>query len=321
MDASPAGISADSRAGRAVNFNTFDLNLLVVLDALLAEASVTRASARLHMTQPATSAALARLRRQLGDEILVRDGRNMRTTPYASALRDTIRDVLSTLDNALNASPVFDPTRDSRTFRISASDYASLVMLRPLIARLEETAPAVRLSVTNVNREVAQRLSEDSIDLAIIPREIVNPPSHIESAPLWTDEYVCAVWTGNNDVGDSLSLEQLAALPGLGYAHFSSIDFAEREIEAAGITRNIELTTTGFALAPFLLRGTRLVGLVHRRWALELAGAAELRLLECPLTIPSITETMLWHPRHSDDPAHRWLREQILDLSESLQEP
>lgn len=304
-----------------MNFNTFDLNLLVILDALLAERSVTRAASRLHMTQPATSAALARLRRQLGDDILVRDGRGLRPTPYAVGLEEKLHDVLATLEVALNSNPEFDPTRDRRTFRVSASDYAALILLRPLIADLQKSAPAVRLSVVGVTRSAAHQLVNDEIDLAVIPREVIQIPPNIRTQELFTDEYVFAVWKDNDQVGSVLTREDLATLPALGYAHYSSIDFAEGEIAAAGIDRNIELTTSGFALAPFLIRGTRLLGLVHRRLGAQLAEVAELRLMESPVAIPPITETMLWHDRRSDDPAHRWLRERIIELAAELPGP
>jgi DNA-binding transcriptional LysR family regulator len=301
-----------------VNFNTFDLNLLIVLDALLSERSVTRAAAKLHMTQPATSAALARLRKQLGDAILVRDGRSLRPTPYAVALEAPIRDVLANLELALNANPEFDPAKDQRTFRIAASDYAAVILLRPLLALLQETAPGVRLNVVGVTRSAPHQLIRDEIDLAVIPREVIDLPPLVEATALFTDEYVCAVWRGNDSVGDMLTADEFRSLPGLGYAHYSSIDFAEGEIEAAGIRRNIEFTTTGFALAPFLLRGTKLVGLLHRRLGEQLAEAAELRLIECPVAIPPITETMLWHPRRAEDPAHRWLRTQVMEIAAAL---
>lgn len=301
-----------------LNFNSFDLNLLVVLDALLTERSVTRAAAKLHMTQPATSAALARLRRQLGDEILVRDGRSLRPTVYAMSLEGPVHEMLIELEVTLNSNPTFDPSRDERTFRVSASDYSALLVLRPLAARLHEIAPGVKLSVTGVTRAVPHQLIRDEVDLGIIPSEVVDIPSEVQSHPLFSDEYVCAVWRDNPDVGDTLTVDDLRTLPGLGYSANPVVDFAEIEMQAAGVQRNIEFTTASFAMAPLLIRGTRMISFVHRRLGHQLAEAAELRLLESPIEIAPIHEMMLWHRRYEDDPAHRWFREELVGLVHEL---
>lgn len=302
----------------SVNLNHFDLNLLVVLDALLTERSVTRAAERLKMTQPATSAALARIRRQLDDPILVRDGRSLRPTPYAESLATTVRDMLAGLEVALSSTPQFDPATDERVFRLAASDYAALVAVRPLLTRLQEIAPRVRLHVTTVSRNVPQQLLRDELDLAIAPLEVWEFPAPLERETLFLDDFVCAVWAGNRQVGESISAEEFSRLPHLGYAQLGVVNFAESQLAALGVSRQIEMTTQSFALAPFLIQKTRLVALIQRRLAQEVGSSAELRLIEAPFALRPITEAMWWHPRRKDDSAHVWLRQQLREIFPDL---
>lgn len=303
-----------------MNFNHFDLNLLVVLDALLTEQSVTRAAARLHMTQPATSAALARLRRQLEDDILVRDGRGLRPTPYAASLTVPVREALAELESVLSAKPHFDPARDGRTFRVVVSDYAALMLLSPLVAQLQEEAPLVRLAVSPISSHAPQQLLRDEIDIVIAPIEIREYPEPIRSEVLFQDDFVCAVWRGNPLVKDELSLETFSRMPHLGYFQLGVVNYAEQQLAEAGVTREIELMTQTFALAPFLLWGTRLVAIVQKRLAERLSASAEIRVFPSPVPLKPITEAMFWHPRHDDDPGLQWLCERLRELGGHLRE-
>src|SRR5919198_2534586 len=120
-----------------MNLKSADLNLLVALDALLTERNVTRAAERLSLGQPATSAALRRLRRLFDDQLLVRRGRVMELTPLARTLVTPVREILQGIDGLLSIRPEFDPECDERSFSVMASDYVALILLRPLLARLE----------------------------------------------------------------------------------------------------------------------------------------------------------------------------------------
>lgn len=297
-----------------VILNHFDLNLLVVLDALLTDRSVTRAAERLQMTQPATSAALARIRRQLDDPILVRDGRTLSPTAYAESLAGPVRDMLANLEVALGSPPGFDPTTDSRVFRIAASDYAALVAVRPLLARIQATAPQIRLHVTTVSKLVPQLLMRDELDLVIAPLEVWEFPAPIHNEVLFRDDFVVAAWSGNPEVGSAITGEDFSRLPQLGYAQLGVVNFAESQLEALGIERTIEMTTQSFALAPFLIRGTRMIALIQRLLAAEVGEAAELRVVEAPFVIRPITEAVWWHPRRDDDAGHAWIRSELRSL-------
>lgn len=298
-----------------MNLNRLDLNLLVVFDALLQEMSVTKAADRLHMSQPATSAALARLRRQLGDPILVREGRHLSATPYALSLAATVREVLARLDTAVNSSPVFDPAVDRHTFEVVASDYAALILLRPLLALLPDIAPNVHVKILPMSRLADQQLARDEVDLVIAPLEIISTDGPIVSEELFQDRYCCAVWAGNPRVGNEMTLELLSELPYLAYWSLGTTSFGETQLDRAQVPRQIEYTTPSFVVAPLLLRGTNLVTVGLERMLEYVAPTGDLKLLEVPIEMQPISEAMHWHQHRDGSPAHRWLRDQLMKVA------
>jgi DNA-binding transcriptional LysR family regulator len=303
-----------------VNLHGIDLNLLVALDALLAERNVTRAGHRLSLSQPAMSAALARLRRLLDDPLLVRSGRVLQPTPFADSLADPVRDILTRVEQALAHRLRFDPACDARTFAVVASDYATVILLRPLFERLADLAPQVRVAVAPFSPEFEGELRRDEADLLVVPREVAGGKlTDFPSQTLFTDRFVCAVWRDHPAVGKDITVEQLGALPYLTYGAGSLSSFVDTQLDSLGITRQVEVTTQGFVIAPFLLRGTRFFAMVQERLGREVAEAAGIRLLEPPVDLRPITEAMFWHPRHDSDPAHLWLRGQLADVAARLE--
>jgi DNA-binding transcriptional LysR family regulator len=303
-----------------VNLHGIDLNLLVALDALLAERNVTRAGHRLSLSQPAMSAALARLRRLLDDPLLVRSGRVLQPTPFADSLADPVRDILTRVEQALAHRWRFDPACDARTFAVVASDYATVILLRPLFERLADLAPQVRVAVAPFSPEFEGELRRDEADLLVVPREVAGGKlTDFPCQTLFTDRFVCAVWRDHPAVGKDITVEQLGALPYLTYGAGSLSSFVDTQLDSLGITRQVEVTTQGFVIAPFLLRGTRFFAMVQERLGREVAEAAGIRLLEPPVDLRPITEAMFWHPRHDSDPAHLWLRGQLADVAARLE--
>lgn len=293
-----------------------DLNLLVAFDALMSERSVTRAAERLSVGQSAMSATLGRLRRLFDDPLLVRQGRELVTTPLADSLIGPVRDALSTIEEALwTARPDFDPATARRTFSIVASDYVTLVFLRPLLARLASEAPHVRLHLRPVTADFRDQLRRNLADLLIVPREVLGQAHDFPSSPLFSDRYVCAVGRDNPDVGDTITLDQFSAQPYLAYNVGVLTSVAEQQLDAAGIPRNVEVVAETLVLAPHLLSGTRLLTLLHERLARAMPAQLDIRLLEPPMPLSPITEVMSWTTRHEHDPAHVWLRRRLLHLA------
>lgn len=301
-----------------MNLKSVDLNLLVALEALLAERNVTRAAERLSLGQPATSAALQRLRRLFGDPLLVRRGQSMELTPLAQSLAGPLREVLLRVEDLLSARTEFNPESDHRSFSVVASDYVALVLLRPLLARLDAVAPNVRVSVFPVTTRLHDTLGRGEVDLVLFPVEVDPSLREFSHRTLFTDRYVCAVWDRHPQVRGEVTLDMLARLPYLSYAPDPLTSYVEDQLDAAGVVRNVEISTQTLVLSPLLIRGTRLVAMLHERLAHALQEAAELRILEPPLPLKPITEVMFWHPRFDKDAGHAWLREEVAALAAGI---
>jgi LysR family nod box-dependent transcriptional activator len=297
-----------------------DLNLVLPLDALLEERHVTRAAESIGIGQPAMSAALARLRRLFGDPLLVRNGRVHELTPMGQSLVEPVHAVLTGLEQLLATTPHFDPGTDERTFTVVASDYVTLVLLRPLLERLYEEAPHVAVNVIPVSGATQVELERSQVDLVIMPKELGGPAmAHFPQRTLFTDRYVAAVWNQHRDVGSTLSREQLTRLRYVRYnATTSGPAFVDLQLARLGIEPNVALTTLSFTLVPWLLPGTSLFAFVHERLVNSTPVRGELRILEPPVPLLPIEETMYWHPVFHNDPAHHWLRERVTTLAANL---
>ncbi|WP_205739577.1 LysR family transcriptional regulator [Georgenia sp. SYP-B2076] len=293
-----------------------DLNVLVALDALLAERSVTRAAERLMIGQSAMSSTLARLRRLFDDPLLVRQGRVLVPTPLAESLAAPVREALSIVESVLAVRTDFDPTTDQRTFTISASDYIALVLLRPLLERLNEEAPNVRVNILPINPVgFTDALRRNETDLLILPRELLGADVGYPHKTLFADRYLVAVDRDHPEVGDVITVEQFSALPYLAYRAGALIGLPETQLDQQQIPRNLQVTAQSFVVAPFLLRGTGLIMLIHERLGRLLAEQARLRLLDPPMPLVALQEVMVWTSRHTADVGHQWLRGRLLELA------
>ncbi|GAA0895960.1 LysR family transcriptional regulator [Pseudonocardia zijingensis] len=294
-----------------------DLNLLVALDALLTECNVTRAAERTLVGQPAMSASLARLRKHFDDPLLVREGRKLVPTPLAESLAAPVREAIVAIEAVLGSRAGFDPATDQRSFTIVASDYVTLVLLRPLFARLGVEAPGIGVNVVPLQPDFTDQLRRGQVDLLIIPTALVRR-EEFPHVRLFSDRFVLAADRDNSDVGERVTAEEFARLPYLSYRVGPLQALGESELEEVGIERRIEVRTQSFVITPFLLTGTRLVSLVHERLAARVAEQARLRLLEPPVPLRPIVEAMYWNPRHTQDPAHSWLRSCITEIADDL---
>lgn len=296
-----------------------DLNLLVILDALLREQNVTRAAEQLHITQPAASTALARLRKVLGDPLLVKQGRHMQLTPRAEALVEPVRDVLAVIEQTIVRPLEFDPARDSRIFAVAASDYIGVVLVRPLLARIAGRTPNLRLNVGPVQKNYLAALHRDELDLVVLPDQLVDKAELHEcsSIPVLEDRFVGAVWKGHPRAGEPLSAELLASHPCLAYAPANGSSLPDEDLDLAGVVRRVEATASTFTAMPFMLAETDLVAIVPERLGRRVADAADIVLLEPTVHLRPVRESAYWHSRRNTDNGHRWLREQLLAVAGS----
>ncbi|EID81855.1 LysR family transcriptional regulator [Rhodococcus opacus RKJ300 = JCM 13270] len=302
------------------DLRSVDLNLLVDLDALLSMRSVTEAARRLNLSQSAMSGSLSRLRRLFDDPLMVRNGRVLVLTPRAEALIPPVKEILHQIDGVFAQSDDFDPRTTTRSFSISASDYATAVVLAPLLRGLADDAPNVTVNVLPRSPDVPAVLRLDSADLVIEPREMMGD-SPLPGVSLFSDRWVCMLDGSMHEPAVLARLERdhYLQLPHLVYSigQDRQLNYADRHLASLGVRRRIELTVESFLMAPLLIRGTSLVSLVLERAAsmLPLDG---LRLVDPPIPVPGITDAMYWNPRHSEDPGHRWLRQRLADTAARL---
>jgi DNA-binding transcriptional LysR family regulator len=295
-----------------VNLASLDLNLLVSLDALLQERSVTRAAARMGLSQPALSASLARLRRHFGDELLTRVGNEYRLTPLAVQLRELARLALAGVERVFDAQTEFDPASSRREFSLLVSDYIVAVHGDTIAELLAEEAPSARLRLTANTPQAVERADQLllSTDLLVLPHGFVTDLSHRD---LYRDEWVCIVSADNEAVGDALTVEHLETLPWVVTFHGpTAATPASRQMRMRGIEPRVSVITENFLTVPGLVAGSGRIALMQRRLVDLLPLNVGLRALPPPVEVGQLVEAMWWHPVFDDDPEHAYLRDLVV---------
>jgi LysR family transcriptional regulator, nod-box dependent transcriptional activator len=297
-----------------MDFAGLDLNLLVALDALFAEKSVSRAGERLHLSQSATSGALARLREVFHDPLLVQVGRQMTLTPLAEGLVEPVREFLLQAEAIVSNTPTFDPAQSTRKFRLRMSDYIETVVMTEALPRLQKVAPGITVELTSNLEGGIEPLERGEIDLTIAPSRYLSPAHPLER--LFEDEFTCVVWSGNRKIERRLSLDTYLSLGHVvvrvGRLH-QLPTFDEWFVEHYGHKRKIEVVTTAFNMVPHLLIGTSRIATMHQRLAMYYQRYFPLKLVGPPLEIPPLEESMQWHRSRDRDPGTVWLRSMFRD--------
>ncbi|HYG87676.1 MAG TPA: LysR family transcriptional regulator [Azospirillum sp.] len=292
---------------REVNLAGIDLNLLVALDALLTERSVTRAADRVGLSQPAMSRALSRLRALFGDRLLVRTSAGLAPTPRAEALALRLRAVLAEVGQIVRA-PAFDPARFTGTARLAMPDYQSLLLLPVLLPRLERDAPGLNITLIPPRASVPAELEAGDLDLAI--GHFPDLPAGFYAQTLLTEDFACLVRRGHPALTEPLTPQSFAELRHalITIRDDRSPGVVDDALERLGLRRRIALRIPNFLAAPLIVAETDLIITLPRRLAHRLAGMADVEVLEPPLPLDSFAITQLWHERRHDDPEHAWLR-------------
>jgi DNA-binding transcriptional LysR family regulator len=295
-----------------------DLNLLVAFDALISEGNVTRAADRLGIGQSAMSSTLGRLRKLLDDPVLVREGRGLVATPLAESLLEPVRAILADVEQVLSQGRTFNPATDARTFTVLITNYhLALTFMHPLLASLAVSAPHVRLHIEPTGGDFADRLRRHEADLLIIPRESYADYRLFPHKVLYRDGYVVMADRYHPDIGDEISYEQFCTLPYIATWTGHERSYVESQLDLTKVPRNVEIVTE-YGIAPFLLRGTRFITVIHERLAAAIGEQTQLKLLKMPIELPPMTETMIWTTRTDRDPAHQWLRRRLADLATQI---
>ncbi|MEO8099969.1 MAG: LysR family transcriptional regulator [Acidobacteriota bacterium] len=290
-----------------MHFRGLDLNLLVALDTLITEKNISRAGEHIHLSQSATSGALARLREYFNDELLVPVGRKMMLTPLAEELAEPVRQLLRQAEGILHRNPEFVPAESAREFRIMMSDYVATILMSRAMPMLEQQAPNVSIRIEAGGRRGA--LDRGEADLVILPEQYL-PPGHPKEE-LFSDEFACLACVNNRAVGKSITMKTYLNLGHVVVRFGENHDlpgFEQQTLEEAGIHRKIAAVVSSFALVPQLVIGTTRIATIHRRLAMYYARHLPLRVLKPPIEFPALKEEMQWHTYREADPGLRWLR-------------
>jgi len=298
-----------------MNIRDIDLNLLVILDALLLERNVTRAATRLGLSQPAVSNALARLRETLGDPLLVRSASGMIATPRAETLVTPIRQALSAIGAALSPVPTFDPSISQHIFTVASTDYTELVLIPPLMRLLADVAPDVRVEIRNMRERVPTReLEEGMIDLAI--GHFPEVPDRLFAQKLFVEDFTCLVSEKNPALKKNLTLKRFAEMRHILISPFGGfVGLVDDVLTGEGLSRKVYFSTPHFMMAPLVLEGTEYILTLPRRVADSLKRYLPIAEIKSPLTVPPFEVKQVWHERTQHDAAHRWFRSVLFQIA------
>lgn len=304
-----------------VNIRKLDLNLFVVLEALIRDHSVTRAADRLGLSQPAVSAALKRLRQQLGDPLLVRTRNGMLPTPRAQQIYSSLVHSLDSIQNVVQDGPAFSPERTQRSFNVMLSDIGEIVYLPRLIGRLQRDAPGIRLTVRRLARpRVSEELASGRIDLAV---GWVDRPSDVYRDDLFMEDFVCIVRPKHPRIGQRLTLSQFALEWHLvvGRADAGPDIFLratnatmEKGFSKVVRERKVALLVPHFLAVPNIIANTDLVCVVPRQLGQVYEAYGQVRIVALPVKCESFAVSQFWHKRFDADQGNVWLRAQVRDL-------
>ena len=301
-----------------MRFKKLDLNLLVALDVLLKERSVSRAAEVLNLSASAMSNSLARLRDYFDDELLVQIGRKMELTPRAEGLHAAVRDVLLRIDSTIADQPVFDPCGSDRVFRIFASDYTQMVLMPALLSLTAKAQSTVRFEFLQQVSAPHRQLERGEADLLIIPTGFMSPDHPHEL--LYHEDFVCLVWQGSAVAQGELTFDRyvnaghVVMLPAGGQADAFEGWFLKRY----GVTRRVAVSTYSFVTLAAMVTGTEYIATVHAHLAHRLARAFPLEIRPTPIPFERMEQSVQWHKFRTNDPGLVWLRGMLAEAAKHI---
>lgn len=295
-----------------MNIRNFDLNLLVVLDALLRERNVSRAAERLSLTQPAISNALNRLRGQLNDEVMIRTAQGMQPTALALSLEEPVRRALRQIETSLNANLAFDPAQAEVSFTLALTDYVEQMLMPGLSARLAREAPAVTVRVVDLGRDFPlQALEAGQLDLAVGRfTELPARASHRR----WLEEDLVLVAAQSTALPETLSLDSFIGLRHLWVSGAQTKGMVDCWLEQQGLSRLLSYVTPNYMMAPHLAAATTMSVVLPRRFARKYQQLLPLQERELPMDLGRFAIDVAWASLRDKDPALQWLIQCLLDI-------
>jgi DNA-binding transcriptional LysR family regulator len=296
------------RIGDDMNLRGIDLNLLPVFEAVYVERSLTRAGEVLNVTQPAVSNALARLRDVFGDPLFVRSGRGVAPTPKALALIGPVREALTRLRSGLDPASAFDPGTSERAFNIASRDTSSSAVIPRLVGRLEKIAPGVRLHFHVVERhDIPMELASGRLDFAFDLAVLARPD--LESAPLFSDRWVCVLRRDHPKAKRKLSLEAFLSLRHIvASSRRQGRTVVDEALSRVGEKMRATIRTPLYQPAFHAVMSSDLALVAP----LSLARRYDVAVRDLPFDTPGLDLLLFWRRDSAEEPATKWLRGEIL---------
>lgn len=325
-------MSKSPSSSSSLNFRTLDLNLLRILDAVLTERSLTRAAHHLAMTQPAVSNAMKRLRSSIGDDLVKRSGFGIEATPHAQAIWPAVRAALQSLEHTLSPGE-FDAAQSDATFILAMADATAAELMPSLVETIEAVAPGISMRVLPlVTRDPRRLLADEQIHLAVghFPAVLADITAQAQAGAgiagqgaefahdrLYGGQYVCVMRKGHPLAKKSkLSLDQFCAAHHL-LVSFSGrpFGFVDEALASLSRQRRIVLTVNQFFTAGRVVARSDLLTVLPRHFVRVADILGELVIRELPFDMPMVHVDSLWHRRSTEQKAHRWLRQQVVQAA------
>ncbi|MGX5804161.1 LysR family transcriptional regulator [Bradyrhizobium sp. Arg314] len=304
-----------------MRFKGLDLNLLVALDALMNERNLTAAARSINLSQPAMSAAVARLRDFFRDELFTMRGRELVPTPRAEDLAPAVREALLHIQLSIISCDRFNPVQSERRFKISLSDFMTLIYFQKVVERVAREAPSVSFEFLPLTDHPEEFLRRGEIDFLILPDVFMS--SEHPRAVLFEDTLVCVGCATNKHLSRPLTFERYMSMGHVtikfGRTRQPSIE--EWFLLEHGRKRRIEVVVQNFSMVPPMLSGTERIATIPLRLVEYFARLIPLKIVDLPLPLPPLTETVQWPAIHNSDSASIWMREILLQEASRMAPP
>lgn len=311
-----------------MNIARIDLNLLVYLDVLLRERNVTKAANHLGLSQPAMSNGLRRLRELFEDPLLVRTSEGMTPTERAQELQPVIRDVLATVDKAVQPQTAFDAASSSRVFRIMASDYSESTLMPHILRRLRDEAPGITLDIMTPSDVSFLDVEQGKVDMVI--NRFDDMPQSFHQKDVWKDSFACLL-SVDNPIQDNFTLETylqaqhvwvsktgMGVGVGMNPSNVQRLGWVDEALSSLGKKRNITVFTRHYQAAMLLAEQKDLIVTIPSKAAALQRNNPRVVIKEPPFVIPPFALKMAWSPLLQHNPAHQWMRRLVVDVAESV---
>lgn len=296
-----------------MRFKGLDLNLLVALDALLDEKSVTRAAERLNLSQPAVTAALGRIRDYFDDPILKLHGKRMVPSSHALRIHKDLKLVLGSIDALISKTVSFDPSTSTRKFIITSSDYVSQVIFVPLLCKLKSVAPNIQVELLAPADSTHELLDQGRIDLKLAPKQMLS--DNFPSEFIFHERYVAVGCKTNPIFERGLSEQEFyeSSQVVVKFGRRAPLSVTDQILDERKKSRETDVVVGSFLLAPEMVVGTNRLTVMHERLAKIFAKRLPIAIQDLPFSVPPLEEYAQYHSTRTDDAGLRWMINQIKD--------